>query len=119
MAIHIERGEFDEERGRFRYFVCFTKDGISDDEIRARVPVEVSLSISENGDVADLAFQLPKACRDSNALALIERAPEARAVESRVFITRPGLSGDAVINSAAELHFDAAGRIIGMAIHPF
>lgn len=119
MPVHIERGDFDPERGRFRYFVCFTKDGIDDDDIRARVPVEVSLSICENGDLADLSFQLPKTCREASALALIKKTPEAQAVESRVFISRPGMSGDAVVNCAAELQIDAAGRIIGMAIHPF
>ena len=118
MPVHIERGEFDAERGRFRYFVCFTKDGIDDDDIRARVPVDVSLSISENGEVADLSFVLPKGCRE-DSLALIRKTPEVQAVASHVFISQPGLSGDAVVNSAAELQLDAAGRIIGMAIHPF
>ncbi len=116
--MHIERGDFDAERGRFRYFICFTKDGIDDDDIRSRVPVEVSMSVSENGDLADFSFLLPKTCRE-DSLALIKKTPEAQAVASRVFVTQPGVSGDSVINSAAELQLDAAGRIIGMAIHPF
>ncbi len=119
MPIHIERGDFDPNRGRFRYFVCFTRDGIDDDEIRSRVPVEVSVSVSETGELADVSFQLPKACRNEQALALLKSEPAAQAVESRVFISVPGLSGDAVLSSAAELQLDSAGRIVGVAIHPF
>ncbi len=119
MPIQIERGDFDPNRGRFRYFVCFTRDGVDDDTIRTRLPVEVSVSVSETGDLADMSFQLPKACRNAQALALLRNEPGAQAVESRVFISVPGCNGDAVLSSAAELQLDAAGRIVGMAIHPF
>jgi hypothetical protein len=119
MTIPINRGDFDAERGRFPYFISFRKDGVDDDDIRLRVPVEVSMSVSENGDLADMSFEVPKACRTQNVLALVKGQPEVQAIESRVFISVPGLNGDAVLSSAAELQFDAAGRIIGVAIHPF
>lgn len=119
MPIHIERGDFDPQRGRFQYFVCFTRNGLDDDDIRSRVPVEMSVSVSENGELADMSFQLPKNCRQDQALALLSQEPAAQAVDSRVFISIPGLNGDAVIKSAAELQLDAAGRIVGIHIHPF
>lgn len=119
MPLHIERGDFDVQRGRFRYFVCFTRDGVDDDDVRQRVPVEMSVSVSENGELADLSFQLPKACRPEQALALLNQEPAAQAVEKRVFISVPGRNGDTVMTSAAELQMDAAGRIIGIHIHPF
>src|SRR5438067_563533 len=58
-------------------------------------------------------------CRTPEALALLKAEPSAQQVESRVFISIPGTSGDSVLNSTAELQLDAAGRIVGMAIHPF
>ena len=73
MPLHIERGDFDVQRGRFRYFVCFTRDGVDDNDVRQRVPVEMSVSVSENGELADLSFQLPKACRPEQALALLKQ----------------------------------------------
>jgi hypothetical protein len=119
MAIQIDRGDFDAERGRFRYFISFRKDGVSDDDITMRIPVEVAVSVSETGDLADMSFEVPKPHRTGNALALLKTEPAAQAVDSRVYISVPGLTGDAVLSSAAELQLDAAGRIIGVAIHPF
>lgn len=119
MAIRIDRGDFDPKNGRFRYFVSFADSEVENDEVRQRVPVEVAVSVSENGDLADVTFQLPKVCRTESALALLRDEPTAREVDSRVFISIPGLSGDAVISSAAELQVDAAGRVLGVSIHPF
>ena len=119
MAIRIDRGDFDEKNGRFRYFVSFTSNDVDKDDVHTRVPVEVAVSVSETGEIADLAFQLPKVCRADVALALLRDEPTAQQVESRVFISVPGRSGDAVLSSAAELQVDAAGRILAMSIHPF
>lgn len=119
MAIHIDRGDFDPKNGRFRYFVSFADSEVGNDDVHQRVPVEVAVSVSENGELADVTFQLPKVCRSDTALALLRDEPTAHQVESRVFISVPGLSGDTVISSAAELQVDAAGRILGVNIHPF
>jgi hypothetical protein len=119
MPIQIERQSLDPDRGRFKYAVQFTRRELEDDDIVARVPVEVAVSVSENGDLADMSFVVPKQCRTPEALSLIKVEPGAQQVESRVFISIPGASGDSVLNSTAELQLDAAGRIVGMAIHPF
>jgi hypothetical protein len=50
---------------------------------------------------------------------LLRNEPTAKQVDSRVFISVPGRSGDTVLSSAAELQVDAAGRILAMNIHPF
>jgi len=119
MPIHIERYGLEPERGRFHYFVCFNENGVEEDDVSRRVPVEVAMSVSETGDLADMTFVVPKQCRTPEALALLKGEPAAQQVESRVFIAVPGISGDSVLNSTAELQLDAAGRIVGMAIHPF
>ena len=119
MAIRIDRGDFDEKNGRFRYFVSFTSSDVDNNDVHVRVPVEVAVSVSETGEIADLAFQLPKVCRPDTALALLRNEPTAQHVDSRVFISIPGRSGDTVLSSAAELQVDAAGRILAMNIHPF
>lgn len=119
MAIRIDRGDFDPRNGRFRYFVNFAGGEVDTENVHHRVPVEVAVSVSENGELADFAFQLPKVCRTDVALALLRNEPTAHEVDSRVFISVPGLSGDAVLSSAAELQVDAAGRIVGVNIHPF
>lgn len=119
MAIHIDRGDFDPKNGRFRYFVSFADGEVGNDDVHQRVPVEVAVSVSENGELADVTFQLPKVCRSDSALALLRGEPTAREIDSRVFISIPGLSGDTVISSAAELQMDSAGRILAVSIHPF
>jgi hypothetical protein len=119
MSIRVDRGDFDSRNGRFRYFVNFAEGETDTENVHHRVPVEVAVSVSENGELADVAFQLPKVCRTDTALALLRNEPSARQIDSRVFISVPGLSGDAVMSSAAELQVDAAGRIVGVNIHPF
>jgi hypothetical protein len=119
MSIRIDRGDYDPKNGRFRYFVSFSSNDVENDEVHARVPVEVAVSVSETGELADLAFQLPKVCRADAALSLLRNEPTAKQVDSRVFISVPGRSGDTVLSSAAELQVDAAGRILAMNIHPF
>ena len=119
MAIRIERGDYDPKNGRFRYFVCFKNDDVEDGDVHQRLPVEVALSVSENGELTDVTFQLPKTCRNDFALTLLRNEPTAKHVDSRVYISVPGLSGDTVLASAAELQMDAAGRIVGVNIHPF
>lgn len=119
MPIHIDRGDYDPKNGRFRYFVSFVNDDVDKDAVSQRVPVEVAVSVSENGDLTDVTFQLPKVCRTDTALSFLRNEPTAREVESRVFISVPGVSGDTVLASAAELQVDAAGRILGVNIHPF
>ncbi len=119
MAVRIDRGDFDPKNGRFRYFVSFASGEVENDNVHQRVPVEVAVSVSENGDLADVTFQLPKVCRTDLALALLRGEPTAQQIDARVFISVPGCSGDTVISSAAELQMDSAGRILAVNIHPF
>jgi hypothetical protein len=116
MSIHIERTDYDPQIG-YQYYVRFTRNGTyEDDEVRGRVPVEVALSLCENGDLADFSFEVPKTLRGDKALEFITPAPNARCVEERVYVTFPGLSGDAVVAAAGRLEVDLAGRIIGLEI---
>jgi hypothetical protein len=116
MAIQVERTEFDEQLG-YQYYVAFNSNGTFDeDEVHERVTVDVALSLCENGDLADLSFELPKFCRSKKALEFLKDSGNARYIEPRLFITLPGLSGDAVALATGRLELDIAGRIIGLEI---
>ena len=117
MVFQVERSPFDPESG-FEYYICFKPESeVEGDEVRARISVDVGISLSETGDVADLAFMLPKICRNDHALSFLKRDPYANCVENRVFIAIPGLSGDAVLNVPATLELDQAGRIVAIEIN--
>jgi hypothetical protein len=116
MAIQVERTEFDEQLG-YQYYVAFNPSGtLEEDEVHDRVPVEVAVSLCENGDLADFSFELPKICRSEAALEFLKEAGNARYIGPRVYITMPELSGDVVAQAAGRLELDLAGRIIGLEI---
>lgn len=115
MAIQVDRDDFDLRDG-FRYYVSFKPHALEHDDPHARVPVDVAISVCENGDLADMSFELPKYCRTNQALAFIQQQQEAKFVSPRVFVVRPGCSGDTVISALGHLDMDLAGRIIGMEI---
>lgn len=118
MDINVKRDNFDVELG-FQYYVSFKPhmpaSGDSS-EVHTRIPVEASLSLSENGDLADVSFVLPKPCRSEQALAFIRKQATAQVIPPRVLLSLPGHSGDAVATAAANLDLDLAGRIVGMEI---
>jgi hypothetical protein len=116
MTIQVERTEFDEQLG-YQYYVAFHTNGTFDeDEVHERVTVDVAISLCENGDLADLSFELPKFCRSKKALEFLAKTGNARYIEPRLYITLPGLSGDAVAMATGRLELDIGGRIIGMEI---
>jgi hypothetical protein len=118
MSISIERDDFDAQSG-YQYYLTFKPNMSAADvgqQVRARVPVEASLSISETGDLADLHFVLPKPCRSEQALTFIRRQQEAKIMPPQVFVALPGSNGDAVATAICSLDLDLAGRIIGMQI---
>lgn len=117
MAFQVDRSPFDPESG-FEYYICFKPAvEVEGDEVESRISVEAAVSVSETGDVADLSFMLPKSCRNEYALSYLKRDPTAICVENRVFISIPGLNGDAVLNAPATLELDHAGRIVAIEIN--
>jgi len=117
MAFQVDRSPFDPESG-FEYYICFKpKTEVEGDEVESRISIEVALSISETGDIADLSFLLPKICRNEYALSFLKRDPNANCVENRVFIALPGLNGDAVFAAPATLELDHSGRIVAIEIN--
>ncbi len=117
--IQVERSEFDPDDGRCQYYVLLKPNSAKDDvEVHLRVPVEVGISVSETGELADLSFVVPKKYRNNTGLAFIQAHREtASYIDPRVFIAIPGHSGDSVLSAAANLEVDAAGRIVGVDIH--
>ena len=117
MAFQVDRSPFDPDSG-FEYYICFKPEvEVHGDEVRSRISIEAAISLSETGDVADLTFELPKICRNEHSLSFLKRDPTAVCVENRVFISIPGLSGDAVFNAPATLELDHAGRIVAIEIN--
>jgi hypothetical protein len=90
---------------------------VDGDEVESRISIEAAVSVSETGDVADLCFMLPKVCRNEHSLSFLKRDPSVNCVENRVFISIPGLNGDAVFNAPATLELDHAGRIVAIEIN--
>jgi hypothetical protein len=117
MAFQVDRSAFDPDSG-FEYYICFKPENqVQGDEIQSRTSVVASVSLSETGDIADLSFILPKNCRSDYALSFLRSDPTATCVENRVFISLPGLSGDAVLNVPATLELDQAGRIVAIELN--
>ncbi len=116
MPIQVEKDEFDLQNG-FHYYVSFKPNALEDDGSYNRVSVEVAISVCENGDLADVSFELPKYCRNGKALAYMEQLEEVKYVTPRVFVVLPGWNGDAVVRAIGHLEMDLVGRIVGMEIH--
>jgi len=119
MALNVARGVYNPEKDRFQFYVAF-KPGLdptaTERGVESSFLMEVALSLTETGELADLAFELPSPCRDRDTLLYLAKTDSASIVDQRVFVTVPGLSGDAVIETTANLELDGAGRIIGVEI---
>ena len=75
MAFQVDRSTFDPDSG-FEYYICFKPaNQVEGDEVSARISIEVAVSVSETGDIADLSFVLPKACRNDHSLTYIKKDP--------------------------------------------
>ena len=119
MSLRIARGVYNPEKERFHYYVSFkpTLDPTEEERAAERsYPVEVALSVTETGELADLAFSLPQMLQSRRCLEYLARTSSANVIEDRVFVTVPGLSGDAVLEGRGKLEVDAAGRIMGLEI---
>ena len=117
MSIQVEKSDYDPTLG-FQYYLYFKphmqEDASSNADVRQRIPVEVAISLSESGELADCSFELPKTLRNDRSMAFLRRQDGVNYIAPRIFIDFPGQSGDAVIKAAANLDLDLAGRIMGM-----
>jgi len=117
MAFQVDRSSFDPESG-FEYYICFKPESqVEGDEVHSRISLEIGVSVTETGDVADLSFMLPKACRSEFAMSYLLKDPSVSCVENRVFVSIPGLSGDAVLEAPGTVELDSAGRIVAVEIN--
>ena len=69
MSLRVARGVYNPEKDRFHYYVSFKPTLDPTEEERGaeqRHPIDVAMSVTENGDLADLAFQ---PCRRMRAAA--------------------------------------------------
>lgn len=120
MSLTVARGTFNPEKGRFHFYVAFkpTVDPTADQRGAERsFPVDVALSVTETGELADLAFELPQPCKNKDSLLFLQKTDSASVIDEKVFVTVPGLNGDSVFEATARLELDGAGRIIGLEIN--
>jgi len=120
MSLRVARGVYNPEKERFHYYVSFKPTLDPTEEERAverSYPVEVALSVTETGELADVAFSLPRFLLNRRCLEYLARTSSANLVEDRVFVTVPGLSGDSVLEGRGTVEVDSAGRIMGIEIN--
>lgn len=120
MSVRVARGIYNPEKERIHFYVAFKPalDPTADDRgAEASYPVDVALSVTETGELADIAFELPKPCCNTKSLMFLQTTDSASVIDEKVFVTVPGLNGDAVLNAKAYLELDGAGRIIGLEIN--
>lgn len=116
MSLRVERTDYDPESG-YLYYVFFNPHWeLEADEVKQRVPLEVAVSLTETGELADVSFTLPKPCRTQQALSFIHRDETVGLVNDRIYVAVPGQNGDAVVKALGALDLDVAGRIVGMEI---
>ncbi len=119
MSLRVARGVFNPEKDRFHFYVSFkpTLDPTADERgVESSYQVDVAVSVTELGELADVAFTLPEACRGRRCLEYISRTYSVTIADDRVFVTVPGLNGDSVFAADGVLELDGAGKIIGIEI---
>ncbi|MBZ5522626.1 MAG: hypothetical protein LAP21_10350 [Acidobacteriia bacterium] len=119
MSLTVARGVYNPEKDRFHFYVAF-KPGLdptaAERGVEVSFPIEVALSLTETGELADLAFELPPPCRARDTLLYLVKTDSVSIIDQHIFVTVPGLNGDAVIETTASLEIDGTGRIIGVEI---
>ena len=116
MSMRVNKADYNQEDG-FLYYVTFKPNmELGDETVSVRIPISAAVSLSETGDLADLAFTIPKQYRNNTAITFIRKDGSANLHEGQVFLTMPNANGDAVVNAPAKLDLDSAGRIVGMEI---
>jgi len=119
MSLRVAQGVYNPEKERFHYYVSFkpTLDPTEEDRGAEQChSIDVAISVTETGELADLAFSLPQPCRSRRSLEYLGRTQSASVVDEKVFITVPGLNGDSVLQGKGSLELDGFGRIIGLEI---
>jgi hypothetical protein len=120
MSLRVARGVYNPEKERFHFYVSFkpTLDPTDDERnVEGSHSVDVAISVTETGELADVAFSLPEPCRNRRSLEYLSRTLSATLIDEKVFITIPGLNGDSVLQGKGTLELDGAGRIMGLDIH--
>lgn len=120
MSLRVARGVYNPEKDTFHFYVSFKPALDPTTEERGadlRYKIDVALSVTETGELADLAFSLPKPCCNRLTLQYVAGTNAATVVDERVFVTVPGMNGDSVLQAKGSLELDASGRIIGLEIN--
>src|SRR5260370_30641013 len=120
MSLRVARGVYNPEKDRFHYYVSFKPalDPTMDERgARSSYKIDVALSVTETGELADLAFTLPKPCCKPATLHYVAGTHSASVLADRVFVTLTGLNRDSVLRAKATFELDGAARSIGLEIN--
>src|SRR2546423_10168470 len=121
MSLRVARGTFNPEKGPLHFYVAFkpTLDPTAEQRgVEASFPIDVAVSVTETGELADLAFSLPKLCfTNKDSLMFLQRTDSASVIEERVFVTVPRLDGGFVFEASARLEIVGGRRIICLGIN--
>ena len=85
MSLRVARGVYNPEKDRFHFYVSFkpTLDPTDDERgVEGSHSVEVALSVTETGELADVAFSLPEPCRSRRSLEYLNRTHSATLIEA-------------------------------------
>jgi hypothetical protein len=117
MSIRVERAEFDPVQGYLYYVIFKPQLEIGVEDVQMVAEVDATVSLTENGELADVTFVLPKRLRNPQAVAFICGEGQGTYVEPRVHAAVEGVRGDTVVSVPGRLDVDMAGRIVGMVLH--
>ena len=108
---------FDPESG-FEYYICFKPESqVEGDEVRSRISLEVAVSVTETGDIADLSFMLPKVCRTDYSLSFLKRDPAGELRGEPRLSAHPRPERRCRAGGSRHLELDNAGRIVAVEIN--
>ena len=79
MAFQVDRAPSTQSPALSTTFVSSLESQVDGDEVRSRISLEIGVSVTETGDVADLSFMLPKVCRTEFAMSYLTRDPSVTA----------------------------------------
>ncbi len=116
MGIRVERAEFDPVQGYVYYVVFKPNLEMGVEQVQMVAGVEATVSLTENGDLAEVTFVLPKQLRTPQALAFICGEGQGSYAEPNVHVEVEGIKGDTVVSVPGRLDVDMAGRIVGMVL---
>src|SRR5258708_37844146 len=104
MSVRIARGIYNPEKERIHFYVAFKPalDPTADDRgAEASYPVDGALSVTETGELADIAVKLPKPGCNTKSVMFRQTTDSDIVIDEKVYATVPGLNSAPVLITKA------------------